>query len=185
MNGLEMIIIVCGGRNISIHDNLFISCKYAVTGMCGAYHDALFGDPTTPAIVNLPRYMYNDIWVKAYPEMSQLITDTTGLTEEDYQIWNAPVNVIIMDNYSFGDRSNSTYKGIVTLNVNSERNGHFERLNPGTIVDMTEENGNLTSFNSRREGMPEIKEALETASAFVDITYEQFLEMGTDWTPAE
>ena len=168
-----------------ICDNLFISCKYTVTGICGVYHDAFFGDPARHSGVTLNGYMYNDTWKENYPEISEIITNTKDAVGNDTASWFAPVDITIKDNFSYGDRSNCDYRGVMSLNLNSERNGHFERLNPGTIVDTTADNGSLIIFNSRREGMPEIKEALETASAFVDITYEQFLEMGTDWTPVE
>jgi len=50
---------------------------------------------------------------------------------------------------------------------------------------MNQSTGTLIVFNSKRNGMPDIKEALETAYATTGITYEQFLEMGADWAPAE
>ena len=62
---------------------------------------------------------------------------------------------------------------------------HVINLNPDTIEYMDQSTGTLIVFNSKRNGMPDIKEALETAYATTGITYEQFLEMGADWAPAE
>ncbi len=169
------------GRNIYIANNLVISAHHVVTGICGIYVNAYYGTPSSHKNT-LNQYMYDDIWVEAYPEMSKLVMDMTKTTADDSMGWATPVNVVIKDNFFYGDKYNTGHRNeIQPLSLENP----FYTLNPDTIVDMTANNGTLVVFNSRRDGMPDIKEALETAYATTGITYEQFLEMGTDWTPAE
>ncbi|MBR5253150.1 MAG: right-handed parallel beta-helix repeat-containing protein [Clostridia bacterium] len=169
------------GRNMYIADNLVISAHHVVTGICGIYVNAYYGTPSSHKN-SLPAYMYEEPWTTEYPDMSKLVMDMTKTTYDDPWGWATPVNIVIKNNYFYGDKYNTGHRNeIQPLSLESP----FYTLNPETIVDMTSANGTLVVFNSRREGMPEIKEALEKAAGTVSITYEQFCEMGTDWTPAE
>jgi len=167
------------GRNMYIADNLVISAQHVVTGICGIYVDAYYRTPMSHKN-KLNEYMYNDIWAKEYPEMSKLVMDMTKTTMDDPLGWATPYNIVIKDNFFYGDRYNTGSKpGVIPLNLESP----FYDWNPETIIEIAENNGNLIVINSKRDGMPEVKEALDAAKDVVSITYEQFLEMGTDWKP--
>ena len=169
------------GRNMYIADNLVISAHYVVTGICGIYVNAYYGTPSSHKN-SLPAYMYEEPWTTEYPEMSKLVMDMTKTTYDDPWGWATPVNIVIENNFFYGDKYNTgSRKEIQPLSLESP----FYSLNPDTIINMTANDGTLIVFNSRRDGMPDIKEALEAAAGTVSITYDQFLQMGTNWTPAE
>ena len=169
------------GRNMYIANNLVISAHHVVTGICGIYVDAYYRTPNSHKN-KLNAYMYDEVWVEAYPEMSKLVMDMTQTTKDDPLGWATPYNITIKDNFFYGDKYNTGSRNeVLPLSLESP----FYDWNPETIVNMTANNGTMITFNSKRNGMPDMKEAIEAAYSTTGITYEQFLEMGTDWTPAE
>ncbi|MBE6627197.1 MAG: right-handed parallel beta-helix repeat-containing protein [Ruminococcaceae bacterium] len=169
------------GRNILIEDNLFISCWYAVRLICDGYNNVYYRGESSYS-TSLRDYMKTDIWVEAYPEITTLVLNLADTTEDDPLGWATPVNIVIKDNYFYGDRYNTGWRNqVIAFDIES----HIYTWNLDTLEDMTEANNTLTVFNSKRNGMPDIKEAIEASYSTTGITYEQFLEMGTDWTPAE
>ena len=160
------------GRVISIHDNLFISCTYCATGICGIYTQAVLGESFMKK--KIPEYLTTGKWLELYPEFSTYSSDMHDLVNG----WAVPADVRIYDNYCYANKSNTDYRGIVPLTLEQS----IYDLNPG-IVKLSAQDGNLTIFNSRRGGMPEIADALETASGIIHLTYGDYLEMGPDWQP--
>ena len=175
-------IAMGNGKNCYVANNLFISCHHAVRMIAGVYNEAYFVEGGERMTHSYDSYVYNDIWVEAYPLLSTLIMDMKATTADDPLSWASPTGIVIKDNFFYGDRANTDSKKAVK---DFELESHVINLNPDTIEYMDQSTGTLIVFNSKRNGMPDIKEALETAYATTGITYEQFLEMGTDWTPAE
>lgn len=175
MVGVRGAAVACGnGRSIHIHDNLTVSCKYIVTAICGVYTGAYITDSPEKFKQKRQDYYMTDVWKEAYPVISELVMDMKATTADDPMGWATPVDIVIKNNFCYGDKANCDYRGIRPYSIESP----IYTLNPDTIVEPSTKTGDLIIFNSRRTPFPDMEEAFDQAKGFIAISYEDYLQMG-------
>ena len=173
--GVRGAAVACGnGRSIYVCDNLTVSCKYVVNAICGVYSAAYYTEGSEKFKLKLKDYYYTDVWKEAYPVITELVLDMKATTAEDPMGWATPVDVVIRNNFCYGDKANCDYRGIKPYSIEDP----IYALNPDTITEPSTQRGDLIVFSSKRTPFPDMEEAFDQAKGFIAISYEDYLSMG-------
>ncbi len=168
---------ISGGRDHDVHNNLFISCGfYAYSLDARDYVD--IKNAGVPATSSVPDILLSDIWQEAFPALRGLHGNFDPENPLDPMFEGTPGGNRFVDNYGFYDRMNrlTNYIGHYTfLNYDDEIiNASCE------IFPINENNGNMKTYNSRRDGVIYYADALAEAEAAgcPIMTTEEFNKIG-------
>ena len=159
-----------GARNIDIHDNIFISCRrngIHYTDMI--YNAFIIGDIS--GTLTLPEYMSGETWLNAFPHMADVKYSGTMDDIDDPDFFICAAGSHLWRNFIYFDRSNCADPGKGNVPYK-----YYSGCRFSNIEEVTDDY--IVTYTSKRNGQPDIKDVLETTSGKIDITYEQFLQMG-------
>ncbi|MBE6616705.1 MAG: right-handed parallel beta-helix repeat-containing protein [Ruminococcaceae bacterium] len=168
---------VSGGRDNNVHNNLFISCGfYAYSLDARDYND--FKNAGVAATCGVTEYLLSDTWQAAFSELRGLHGNYDPENPLDPMFEGAPGGNRFVDNYGYFDKANrlTNYIGNYTFLYYDD-----EIINATSeIFAISAENGNMKTYNSRRNGDIVIADALAEAEAagYPIMTVEQFNQIG-------
>ena len=175
------------GRQNSFHGNLVVDCsKDYIWASEYGYGNSEFDDDGKYVTLNysLPSYVYLDEFKAVNPEPSKLILNVTPDTDpEDKMVIETPAYITVQNNWIHYNR------GVRDNNRNVGTPYHIEeqvwRYAEAGAIDAEQgklysANDNMSIYNSRRDDC-DIKTLItETAAGVIEITWEQFCEIGVD-----
>jgi len=179
-NGTGHGLSLAYSRDSQVTNNLVIKAgRTAFQSICGAYHTDIIDGVVKEKKV--PEYMLSDIWQETFPELKGIHGRFDPENHLDRMYIIAPANNVVKNNYYFYDKGYDTW-------IDSQKHmiGRLMDVESGyygvsEIEEFSAENGNLTTYNSKRNKNPiTIAEALEIANAAVGtvMTPEQLAEVG-------
>ncbi len=174
--------LIPGSRIADVHDNLYISCRRGALNYTDQnYSNVLRG--VSDGKCELEDYMTSDLWLERFPFLRDLITevDTENLEELedidslDPNYWFVPADSSVRNNYVYIDKANlaDPGKGITNPYIYWELCAKFSEIAEPT-------NDEITVYSSKRNGHPDIEEALERAAGTINLPYGEFLKIGIE-----
>ena len=179
-NGTGHGLSLAYSRDSQVTNNLVIKAgRTAFQSICGAYHTDIIDGVVKEKKV--PEYMLSDIWQETFPELKGIHGRFDPENHLDRMYIIAPANNVVKDNYYFYDKGYDTWidsqKHMIGRLMDVEA-GYF---GVSEIQEISSANGNLTTYNSKRNKNPiTIAEALAIANEAVGtvMTEEQLGEIG-------
>ncbi len=167
-------------RDSQVTNNLVIKAgRTAFQAICGEYHTDIIEGVVKEKKVTA--YMLSETWQTAFPELKGLHGRFNPDNHLDRMYIIAPANNVVKDNYYFNDKGYDTWldsQQHMVGKLMDVENGYY---GVSEIEEISAANGNLTTYNSRRNNNPiTIAEALTIANEAVGtvMTHEQLDEIG-------
>lgn len=174
--------LIPGSYIADVHDNLYISCRRgAVNYTDQNYTNILHG--ASNGSFELEDYMTSELWLERFPFLGELKTtltdeevealDDTPVADLDPNYWFVTTGSSVKNNYVYIDKANlaDPGKGLTKPYIYYELCAVFSE-----IVEPTSDE--ITVYSSKRQGHPDIKEALERAAGTINLPYEEFEKIG-------
>lgn len=169
---------ISGGRDHNVHNNLFISCGFFAYSL-DARDMTTYKSSDEAKTKTLNAYFTNEIWQEAFPELKGIHGNFNPANRFDPMFEGMPSNNRFVDNYGYFNRMNriTSYIGNYTFLYYDD-----EIINQANceIVPISTENGNMKTYNSRRDPLIIYTDTLAVAEAagYPIMTTEQFNEIG-------
>ena len=177
-------VIMNGGRGLKTHGNLIIDCSMWYVQCVSMFYAGALENGFTEYKDKYPDYVKNEVWVKANPELSKIVEDLSTTTPDDPMAWCTTYGDEIYDNWIHYNRGSATITnwGIRPYWVEE----HVYTFSPDTIQvpEDGKDEDRTSTYNGRREKVDLEKLLTETAAGTIEITWEQFNDIGIvteDW----
>jgi len=177
-------VIMNGGRGLKTHGNLIIDCSMWYVQCVSMFYAGALENGFTEYKDKYPDYVKNEVWVKANPELSKIVEDLSTTTPDDPMAWCTTYGDEIYDNWIHYNRGSATITnwGIRPYWVEE----HVYTFSPDTIQvpEDGKDEDRTSTYNGRREKVDLEKLLTETATGTIEITWEQFNDIGIvteDW----
>ncbi len=184
-------ILSNAGRHNYIYGNLFVDCASTYVDAAGyGYLDTYFdenGNYKSKKKTTVPEYVHFDEYKAINPEPSQLILTMENQDPYDRMVWLAPAFIKINNNWCHYNRGVRLYSnwGVTPYYIDAA----VWRYSDAEDIDFPKDqirgvNDNVTTYNSRRDEVNLKTLITETAAGVIEITWEQFEQIGInleDW----
>ena len=133
-------------------------------------------------------YVYSEEYRAINPEPAQLILDSADADPDDPMFFRCPANVVVKNNYVYLNKANRKGMwakwGLAAYGIDSYVYKYARSLEDIDVPQGSRVNSNMTSYTSRRE-TPDLEKIIsETAAGIIEITWDQFRQIGivkADW----
>ncbi len=164
-------VLICGGRNTRIHDNLFIGCRRNAVKYDDIYVND-FNSGRRDGKMSCDEYILSAPYIERFDHLADLITDGDESDLDDPNFWINPAYSVIKNNFVYIDKANladPSKLGRVYL--------YWEACS--LFSEIAEPTGDeVVIFSSKRTAYPTIEEALERAAGTIDLPLEKFEKIG-------
>ena len=180
-------VLINAGRQNRVTGNLIINCSQDYIWGCDLSYGERFDDNGNyiPREYSVPSYVHFDEFKAINPLASQYITSVDENTDPyDKMVKEAPANNVIQNNWCHYNRANRNSPNHGVSDIYHIEEFFWRYTNEGDI-DTTStavytSNSNVSSYTNLRNDV-DIKTLItETAAGVIEITWEQFEEIGIE-----
>jgi hypothetical protein len=183
-------ILLNAGRGNVLTGNLVIDVAYSyIDASDFGYGSNIKEDGTYKKMSRkYEDYVYSEEYKAINPEPAQLITNSADADTDDPLFYHAPANVVVKNNWCHLNKANRKGAwagwGGAAYGIDSYVYKYAHSLDDIDVPQGSRINSNMSTYSSRRESVDLEKLITETAAGVIEITWEQFKEIGigrNDW----